>query len=212
MSSSEPILDLKGDTAEALPENLGGAGDPSSCQPRDTPGNGQSMEHTEPTPAALEDAVEPKENPGTGQDPSNPGNSLGTSVPAEPIPAPPSEEPIPSRDPQEAKDPSPTSSPPWPAAPEEPPARPNTLDFSKGGKELEEARQAGQRRGSDRAAVKENGVEPAPATSTASSEERRALQSELGRCIEEFRRIKIPHAFPNKKRQWQSELLKKYQL
>ncbi|XP_023782638.1 uncharacterized protein LOC111929308 [Cyanistes caeruleus] len=108
--------------------------------------------------------------------------------------------------------PSPTSSPPWPAAPEEPPARPNTLDFSKGGKELEEARQAGQRRGSDRATVKENGVEATPATSTASSEERRALQSELGKCIEEFRRIKIPQAFPNKKRQWQSELLKKYQL
>ncbi|XP_058703582.1 proline-rich proteoglycan 2-like isoform X2 [Poecile atricapillus] len=212
MSSSEPILDLKGDTVEAPPENLGGAGDQSSCPPRDTPGNGQSMEHTEPMPTALEDPAEPKENPGMRQDPSNPGNSLGTSSPAGPIPAPPSGEPIPIRDPQEAKDPSPTNSPPWPAAPEEPPARPNTLDFSKAGKELEEARQAGQRRGSDRAAVKENGVEAAPATSTASSEEHRALQSELGKCIEEFRRIKIPQAFPNKKRQWQSELLKKYQL
>ncbi|KFO53711.1 BTB/POZ domain-containing protein KCTD8, partial [Corvus brachyrhynchos] len=112
----------------------------------------------------------------------------------------------------EAKDPSPTNSLPWPEAPEEFPARPNTLDFSKSLKKMEEVKQEGQRRGSDHTAVKENGVEVTPATTTATSEERRALQSELGKCIEEFRRIKIPVAFPNKKRQWQSELLKKYQL
>lgn len=114
------------------------------------------------------------------------------------------------------RDPSATNSLPWPEAPEELPARPNTLEFSKSLKKLEEVKQAGQRRGSDQAVVTENGVEATVATSVASSvassEEHRALQSELGKCIEEFRRIKIPVAFPNKKRQWQSELLKKYQL
>uniref|UniRef100_A0A663EFR1 BTB domain-containing protein n=1 Tax=Aquila chrysaetos chrysaetos TaxID=223781 RepID=A0A663EFR1_AQUCH len=130
-------------------------------------------------------------------------------------PAPATDETLPGRDPQsEARDPSPTDSLPWPEAPEECPARPNTLDFSKSLKKLEEAKQTGQRRSSDHAAVKENGVEvsPAAAAAAAVSEERRALESELGKCIEDFRKIKIPVAFPNKKRQWQSELLKKYQL
>uniref|UniRef100_A0A8C3DTU5 Uncharacterized protein n=1 Tax=Corvus moneduloides TaxID=1196302 RepID=A0A8C3DTU5_CORMO len=199
----------------SLPENPAGAGEQSPCPPRDPPGHGQSMEHPEPTPAAPEDAAEPKESPGTRQDPadSGGGNAAGTPGPAEPFPAPPTDEPVPGRDAQsEAKDPSPTNSLPWPEAPEEFPARPNTLDFSKSLKKMEEVKQEGQRRGSDHTAVKENGVEVTPATTTATSEERRALQSELGKCIEEFRRIKIPVAFPNKKRQWQSELLKKYQL
>ncbi|XP_063202587.1 BTB/POZ domain-containing protein KCTD16-like [Chroicocephalus ridibundus] len=131
----------------------------------------------------------------------------------EPNPAPAVDETLPSREPQaEVKDPSPTNSSPWPEAPEECPARPNTLDFSKSLKKLEEVKQTGQRRNSDHAAVKENGVEVSPAAVAAVSEERRALESELGKCIEDFRKIKIPVAFPNKKRQWQSELLKKYQL
>ncbi|XP_056347188.1 uncharacterized protein LOC130253015 isoform X1 [Oenanthe melanoleuca] len=210
MSSSEPILDLKGDTEEALPEDLGGAGEQSSCPPGDIPGRGKPTEQTGPRAAALE---EPKQSPRTRQDPPDSGNS------GPPTPAPPPAEPTPGRDTEE-EDPSPTNSLPWPEAPEELPARPNTLDFSKSLKKLEEVKQAGQRRGSERAAVKENGLGVTVATSTATStasstatsEEHRALQSELGKCIEEFRRIKIPVAFPNKKRQWQSELLKKYQL
>ncbi|XP_052669410.1 LOW QUALITY PROTEIN: BTB/POZ domain-containing protein KCTD12-like [Harpia harpyja] len=190
MSSSEPILDLKTDTAEALPAH----GDPQ----------------------------EPKQSHETRQDPATAGGgddfaTSGTSSRDEPSPAPATDETLPGRDPQsEARDPSPTDSLPWPEAPEECPARPNTLDFSKSLKKLEEVKQTGQRRNSDHATVKENGVEVSPAaTATAAaavSEERRALESELGKCIEEFRKIKIPVAFPNKKRQWQSELLKKYQL
>ncbi|KFQ39433.1 BTB/POZ domain-containing protein KCTD8, partial [Mesitornis unicolor] len=126
----------------------------------------------------------------------------------------PPDETLPGTDPQsEERDLSPTDSLPWPEAPEECPARPNTLDFSKSLKKIEEVKQMGQRRNSDQAAVKENGVEVSPATVVpAVSEERRALETELGKCIEDFRKIKIPLAFPNKKRQWQSELLKKYQL
>nr|XP_021149719.1 uncharacterized protein LOC110362304 [Columba livia] len=175
MSSSEPILDLKTDTTEALPAH----GDPE----------------------------EPNQSYETRQDPASPtsGDNVETSGScSEP-------RPVPDTDAQsEAKDPSPTDSLPWPEAPEECPARPNTLDFSKSLKKLEEVKQTGQRRNSDQAAVKENGVEVSPAAAV--SEERRALESELGKCIEEFRKIKIPVAFPNKKRQWQSDLLKKYQL
>ncbi|XP_068964206.1 BTB/POZ domain-containing protein KCTD12-like isoform X2 [Petaurus breviceps papuanus] len=42
------------------------------------------------------------------------------------------------------------------------------------------------------------------------SEERRLMEMELGKCIEDFHKIKIPCTFPNKKRPWQSELLQKY--
>lgn len=101
---------------------------------------------------------------------------------------------------------------PWPEAPEEcGPQRPNTLDLFKPLKKLEEVKQAGQRRNSDHANIKENGLESGP-TVPPISEERQALQSELGKCIQDFRKIKIPISFPNKKRQWQNELLRKYQL
>nr|XP_041572144.1 uncharacterized protein LOC115495267 [Taeniopygia guttata] len=229
MSSSEPILDLKGDTVEALSENLGGTGEQSSCPPRDTPGSGQALEHTEP--AALE---EPRQSPGMRQDGDDPGNAAGP--------------PGPGRDAREGTVPSPPKSPPWPEAPEQCPARPSTLSWHSSPRKLLEGQQRGTDRavvtengleatpatatatttatatatGMDRAVVTENGLEATPATTTAtstatamataSSEERQALQSELGKCIEEFRRIRIPAAFPNKKRQWQSELLRKYQL
>uniref|UniRef100_A0A8C3S8V3 BTB domain-containing protein n=1 Tax=Chelydra serpentina TaxID=8475 RepID=A0A8C3S8V3_CHESE len=109
----------------------------------------------------------------------------------------------------EAGDPGSTASLPWPELPEECPPRPNTLDFSNSLKFLEEVKQTGQRRNSDHSNIQENGVESCPEAPPV-SEERRVLESELGKCIEDFRKIKIPVSFPNKKRQWQSELLKKY--
>ncbi|KFR08326.1 BTB/POZ domain-containing protein KCTD8, partial [Nipponia nippon] len=136
-----------------------------------------------------------------------------TSNRDEPSLGPNADETLPGRDPQsQVRDSSPADSLPWPEAPKECPARPNTLDFSKSLKKLEEVKKTGQRQNSDHAAVKENGVEVSPAAVAVVSEERRALESELGKCIEDFRKIKIPVVFPNKKRQWQSELLKKYQL
>ncbi|XP_063288301.1 BTB/POZ domain-containing protein KCTD12-like isoform X1 [Pelobates fuscus] len=59
--------------------------------------------------------------------------------------------------------------------------------------------------------VKENGIQSCPESSQP-NEERKALEVELVKCIEEFRRIRIPVVFPNKKRNWQNELLRKYQL
>uniref|UniRef100_A0A8D2LYK9 BTB domain-containing protein n=1 Tax=Varanus komodoensis TaxID=61221 RepID=A0A8D2LYK9_VARKO len=101
---------------------------------------------------------------------------------------------------------------PWPDAPEEcVPARPTTLDFAKPLKPLEEVKQMGQRRSSAHSGIKENGLESCPEVPCV-SEEKRALQSELGKCIEDFQKIRIPVSFPSRKRQWQNELLKKYQL
>lgn len=42
--------------------------------------------------------------------------------------------------------------------------------------------------------------------------ERPNAQEEMKKCIRDFRKIRIPQAFPERKRQWQSELLQKYGL
>ncbi|XDV37678.1 hypothetical protein PO909_007242 [Leuciscus waleckii] len=42
--------------------------------------------------------------------------------------------------------------------------------------------------------------------------ERPNAEEEMKECIRDFRKIKIPPAFPERKRQWQSELLQKYGL
>ncbi|XP_030622125.1 BTB/POZ domain-containing protein KCTD8 isoform X2 [Chanos chanos] len=42
--------------------------------------------------------------------------------------------------------------------------------------------------------------------------ERPSAEEEMKQCIRDFRKIKIPQAFPERKRQWQSELLQKYGL
>uniref|UniRef100_A0A8C0E9A7 BTB domain-containing protein n=1 Tax=Bubo bubo TaxID=30461 RepID=A0A8C0E9A7_BUBBB len=184
MSSSEPILDLKTDTAEALP--------------------------------AHSDPEEPKQSHETRHEPTSPSGeddfaTSGMSNHDAPSPAPTTDETLSGRDHQsEVRNPSSTGSLPGSEASEECRARPNTLDFSKSLKKLEEVKKTGQRRNSNHMAVKENGVEVSPAAAV--SKERRALESELGKCIEDFHKIKIPVAFPNKKRQWQSELLQKYQL
>ncbi|XP_043113985.1 BTB/POZ domain-containing protein KCTD16-like [Puntigrus tetrazona] len=41
-------------------------------------------------------------------------------------------------------------------------------------------------------------------------EEKKLMEEELKKCIEDFRRIRIPKLFPDRKRHWQSDLLKKY--
>uniref|UniRef100_A0A8V5G6D2 Uncharacterized protein n=1 Tax=Melopsittacus undulatus TaxID=13146 RepID=A0A8V5G6D2_MELUD len=85
----------------------------------------------------------------------------------------------------------------------DPPPPPNPISIREGS--------SYKRKSPSLPAVLTNGVEVSPAMVVV-SEERRAMETELGKCIEDFRKIKIPVAFPNKKRQWQSELLRKYQL
>lgn len=143
-------------------------------------------------------------SPELGQDLAHTNTSPGDSDPGVALPPPPEKGP-----PSEAGS---LGSLPWPEAPEEcGPQRPNTLDLFKPLRTLEEVKQAGQRRSSHQAGITENGLEGPPEAPQV-SQERQALQSELGRCIQDFRRIRIPDSFPNKKRQWQSELLRKYQL
>ncbi|KPP72566.1 BTB/POZ domain-containing protein KCTD16-like [Scleropages formosus] len=42
--------------------------------------------------------------------------------------------------------------------------------------------------------------------------EKMTIEEELEKCIQDFRRIKIPERFPERKNKWQSELLRKYHL
>lgn len=41
-------------------------------------------------------------------------------------------------------------------------------------------------------------------------EEKKMLEEDLKKCIEDFKKIRLPREFPDRKRHWQSDLLKKY--
>ncbi|XP_075752778.1 uncharacterized protein LOC102448400 isoform X4 [Pelodiscus sinensis] len=223
-SSSEPLLDLTAEAAAVLPDS--GASDVPAdgrgCEEAACARAGDSRQgavcEPEVPAAASAPAVTEAPNPTpeeTHKDSAGMDSSYDVSISSldshcEPEPAP--GDRLLDRGPQsEAGNPGSTGSLPWPELPEDCPPRPNTLDFSSSRKLLEEGKQAGQRRKSEQSDIQENGVESCPEAPPV-SEERRALESELGKCIEDFRRIKIPVAFPNRKRPWQSELLKKYQV
>ncbi|KAM6976847.1 uncharacterized protein FYW47_001675 [Aplochiton taeniatus] len=59
-----------------------------------------------------------------------------------------------------------------------------------------------------RPTTKENGAPPAGLNEE--EEERKLLEEDLKKCIEDFKKIRLPNAFPNRKRHWQNDLLKKY--
>uniref|UniRef100_A0A8B9L9N8 Potassium channel tetramerisation domain containing 12b n=1 Tax=Astyanax mexicanus TaxID=7994 RepID=A0A8B9L9N8_ASTMX len=56
-------------------------------------------------------------------------------------------------------------------------------------------------------ATKENG---GPLVRDAEEDEKKMMEEELKKCIEDFRKIRIPKLFPDRKRHWQNDLLKKY--
>ncbi|KAM4621762.1 BTB/POZ domain-containing protein KCTD12b [Polymixia lowei] len=87
---------------------------------------------------------------------------------------------------------SPSTPPPPSPPPLESPQRPTTLNL----KTL------------PRPTAKENGGPPA--TVDEDEEERKNLEADLKKCIEDFKKIRVPKAFPDRKRHWQSDLLKKY--
>nr|XP_023967474.1 uncharacterized protein LOC101937411 [Chrysemys picta bellii] len=222
-SSFEPTLDLKADKATLLP----GSGvsdippDGHGCEEELGTGAGGSRHDgvCKPEVPAADSAPAVTEEPNptveahkdsAGMDSSYDFSTSSLDSRCEPDLVPVTGDSLPDKGPQsEDGDPGSTASLPWPELPDECPPRPNTLDFSNSLKFLEEVKQMGQRRNSDHLNIQENGVESCPEAPPI-SEERRALESELGKCIEDFRKIKIPVSFPNKKRQWQSELLKKY--
>ncbi|XP_052470129.1 BTB/POZ domain-containing protein KCTD8-like [Carassius gibelio] len=55
--------------------------------------------------------------------------------------------------------------------------------------------------------TRENG---GPLSKDPEEEERKLMEEELKKCIDDFRKIRIPKLFPDRKRHWQSDLLKKY--
>ncbi|CAK6956417.1 BTB/POZ domain-containing protein KCTD12b [Scomber scombrus] len=59
-----------------------------------------------------------------------------------------------------------------------------------------------------RPTVKENGGPPPGEEEE--EEERKMLEEDLKKCIADFKRIRMPKQFPDRKRHWQSDLLKKY--
>ncbi|XP_072482546.1 BTB/POZ domain-containing protein KCTD12-like isoform X2 [Notamacropus eugenii] len=89
------------------------------------------------------------------------------------------------------------------------PSRPESHSYYQPFKHLGKAKQLGARWNNEQSSVPEKGIENDSGRDQA-SEERRLMEVELGKCIEDFRKIKIPCTFPNKKRPWQSELLQKY--
>lgn len=41
-------------------------------------------------------------------------------------------------------------------------------------------------------------------------EERKMLEEDLKKCIDDYKKIRLPRVFPDRKRHWQNDLLKKY--
>ncbi|XP_024863391.1 arp2/3 complex-activating protein rickA [Kryptolebias marmoratus] len=59
-----------------------------------------------------------------------------------------------------------------------------------------------------RPTVRENGGPPRQIVE--GEEERKMLEEDLKKCIDDFKKIRLPKVFPDRKRHWQSDLLKKY--
>lgn len=72
--------------------------------------------------------------------------------------------------------------------------------------------QAEMRRKTDMLRVRTFGVREREAAKRKGNKEKMTPEQELEKCIQDFRRIRIPDHFPERKYMWQSELLRKYRL
>ncbi|XP_029020622.1 BTB/POZ domain-containing protein KCTD16-like [Betta splendens] len=72
--------------------------------------------------------------------------------------------------------------------------------------------QAEMRRKTDMLRVRTFGVREREAAKRKGNKEKMTPEQELEKCIQDFRRIRIPDHFPERKYMWQSELLSKYRL
>lgn len=72
--------------------------------------------------------------------------------------------------------------------------------------------QAEMRRKTDMLRVRTFGVREREAAKRKANKEKMTPEQELEKCIQDFRRIRIPDRFPERKYIWQSELLRKYRL
>uniref|UniRef100_A0A673C0D0 Potassium channel tetramerization domain containing 16a n=1 Tax=Sphaeramia orbicularis TaxID=375764 RepID=A0A673C0D0_9TELE len=71
---------------------------------------------------------------------------------------------------------------------------------------------AEMRRKTDMLRVRTFGVREREAAKRKANKEKMTPEQELEKCIQDFRRIRIPDHFPERKYMWQSELLRKYRL
>ncbi|KAM7417832.1 hypothetical protein PAMA_017467 [Pampus argenteus] len=72
--------------------------------------------------------------------------------------------------------------------------------------------QAEMRRKTEMLRVRTFGVREREAAKRKANKEKMTPEQELEKCIQDFRRIRIPDRFPERKYMWQSELLRKYRL
>ncbi|KAM7000941.1 BTB/POZ domain-containing protein KCTD16a [Tautogolabrus adspersus] len=72
--------------------------------------------------------------------------------------------------------------------------------------------QAEMRRKTDVLRVRTFGVREREAAKRKANKEKMTPEQEMEKCIQDFRRIRIPDHFPERKYMWQSELLRKYRL
>ncbi|XP_051931141.1 BTB/POZ domain-containing protein KCTD16-like isoform X1 [Hippocampus zosterae] len=72
--------------------------------------------------------------------------------------------------------------------------------------------QAGMWRKTDMLRGRTFGVREREAAKRKANKEKMTPEQELEKCIQDFRRIRIPDHFPERKYMWQSELLRKYRL
>ncbi|CAL8269957.1 unnamed protein product [Boreogadus saida] len=72
--------------------------------------------------------------------------------------------------------------------------------------------QAEMRRKTEMLRVRTFGARDREAAKRKANKERMTPEQELEKCIQDFRRIRIPDRFPERKNMWQSELLRKYRL
>ncbi|KAM3613269.1 uncharacterized protein V6R79_023196 [Siganus canaliculatus] len=92
--------------------------------------------------------------------------------------------------------------------------RPNvqTLDRPMPKGQVHMLQQAEMRRKTDMLRVRTFGVREREAAKRKANKEKMTPEQELEKCIQDFRRIRIPDHFPERKHIWQSELLRKYRL
>lgn len=115
-------------------------------------------------------------------------------------PLPPLPPPLPPLDSPELSLPQEPSPPPLPAFS---PARPTTLSL----KTLPRPTIPNTMASTTTSITRENGR---PLSKDPEEDEKKVMEEELKKCIEDFRKIRIPKLFPDRKRHWQSDLLKKY--
>uniref|UniRef100_UPI003AAAA06F uncharacterized protein n=1 Tax=Centroberyx gerrardi TaxID=166262 RepID=UPI003AAAA06F len=193
LTSDPPVSSEAVTSKPAAARAAGPAADPPSGRTQSLPGTSSNttLDVRNPLPMDSPPLPTPPLPPPPPPPPAPDSPDLPPLPPPVPAPVPP---PVPEPvlppvlpPPVSTSTPPPTTPPPL-----ESPLRPTTLNL----KTL------------PRPTARENGGPPAGVEED--EEERKMLEDDLKKCIEDFKKIRVPKAFPDRKRHWQSDLLKKY--